>query len=328
MRRELNRKRPPRRPISFGGAWSKIEEAARTIIDSQTLRHGKDERAVALAVASLSQTGDSAKDQKFRSFLDSVQLKCRPNGAAGVLLCVVGVGKDNITSMNNSQRVALLDKLASERNGPLLGSKVLKGIASSRRIPEVEEEEDQPILPTPHGQSTIDGETYEHASLEGIATVFNDHIRDIISRIPTQVNGETIWKAAVTTAFPLWGGLVNCLISLDICMLGVDYLAMALFNARISPAESLRRITFDEGPTLIVPNSESTMKGVKEEAIIKVFGAEIHEAIRISPLRRKELEQGKGLTECVSMIVTRQGAIVNLSLDLNRGIEISRKLYA
>lgn len=67
-------------------------------------------------------------------------------------------------------------------------------------------------------------------------------------------------------------------------MLGVDYLAITLFNVRISLAKSLQHITFDEGPTLIVPNSELIIKGIKEEAIIKVFSTEIHKVIRISPL--------------------------------------------
>ncbi|KAL4889179.1 hypothetical protein BDV59DRAFT_187062 [Aspergillus ambiguus] len=323
----LNKRRPPRKPITSEDAWRKVEDIGKTLIE-RSLRNKKDERAAALGVSSLSQIPTSTKDQKFRQFLDSLRLRCHPHSATAVLLCCIAIGKDNIVNMNRFQRNALLDKFERERNGPILSSPVLQEIANSQRIPEMKGKSYQPTLATRDSHSNIDGATYEHAFLEGLATVFKEDLCGIISRVPTQVDGETVWKAAVTTAFPLWGGLVNCLMSLDICTAGVDYLAMALFNAKINQAEPLRYIDFDDGPTLIVPDSESTMKGVKEEAIVKVFGVEIQEAIRDSPVRRKELEQRRQLTECVSMIVTRQGAIVNLSLDLNRGIEISRKLYA
>ncbi|KAB8227907.1 uncharacterized protein BDW43DRAFT_234368 [Aspergillus alliaceus] len=325
MVRVSNKRRPPRRPITHEDAWKKIEDVGSTLINKKCLRHTKDKRAIDL---SLSEVPRSDKDRRFQNFINTVRLRCRPNSATGVLLCSTALGKDNMASMNKYHREELFNKLERERNGPLLNSPVLKEISRLHQIPDMQIETDQPPLPEHNNHSNIDGATFEHASLEGIATVFTEDLCSIILRVPCQIDGETIWKAAVTTAFPLWGGLVNCLMSLDICMPGIDYLAMALFDARITPAEPLRHISFGDGPTLVVPNSESTMKGVKEGAIIKVFGAEIHEAIRDSPVRKKELGEGKQLTECVSMIITRQGAIINLSLDLNRGVEISRKLYA
>lgn len=328
MVRVSKKPRPPRRPITFEDAWKKIEDVGNTIINNKSLRHDKDERAVALAVASLSHIPNSEKGRRFRSFLTSVQARCRPNSATGVLLCCTAIGKDNITNMNILRRTALYNKLESERNGPLLSSPILKQIPSSSQIPIMTGEANQPTLPAHSSPSSIDVATFEHASLEGIATVFNEDLCGFISNVSTQNDGETVWKAAVTTTFPLWGGLVNCLMSLDVSLVGVDYFAMALFNARINPAEPLRHITFDNGPTLILPNSELTMKGVKDETIEKFFGTEVYEAIRDSHVRRMEVEQAKPLTECVSMIVTRHGAIVNLSLDLNRGIEISGKLYS
>lgn len=140
-------------------------------------------------------------------------------------------------------------------------------------------------VPMHSSPSSIDGATFEHASLEGIATVFNENLCGFISNVSTQNDGETVWKAAVTTTFLLWGGLVNCLMSLDVSLMVVYYFAMALFNARINPADPLRHITFDNGPTLILPNSELTMKGVKDETIGKAFGTEVYEAIRDSMCR-------------------------------------------
>ena len=127
--------------------------------------------------------------------------------------------------------------------------------------------------------------------------------------------------------FPLWGGPVDCLMSLDVCEWDVEQLAMALFNAKVKWVEQVRHIVLNEGITLIIPNSEATLKGAQDEAIIKVFGPEIYNAINESPVRIRELKEGKHVTECVSMILTKNGAIINLSLGLDKGLEIQNKLY-
>jgi len=91
--------------------------------------------------------------------------------------------------------------------------------------------------------------------------------------------------------------------------------------------EQVLHVVLKEGITLIIPHSEATLKGVLDEAIIKVFGPEIHDAITESPIRRRELEEKKGVTECFSMILTKNGAIINLSLGLKGGLQIQNKLY-
>jgi len=83
----------------------------------------------------------------------------------------------------------------------------------------------------------------------------------------------------------------------------VEQLAMALFNAKVKWVEQVLHVVLKEGITLIIPNSEATLKGVLDEVIIKVFGPEIHDAITESPIRKRELEEGKRVTECVSMIL-------------------------
>lgn len=157
--------------------------------------------------------------------------------------------------------------------------------------------------------------------------VFGGLISGAIRTVPVRTNEGISWKASVTTVFPLWGGPVDCFLSLDVCESGVEYLAMALFNARVKWVEEVRHVGFEGGATLTIPSSEVTLKGVKDEAIIMVFGSEIRCAINESRIRERELEEGKLMTECVSMILTKQGAIVNLSLGLDRGLEIQRKLY-
>lgn len=320
-------KRWPRKPITCEVAWRKIEDISTTITKTKSLRNGKDERVVALAIKSLREQPGSKNERRFHEFLVAVRDRCSQHDTTAILITSIAIGKDKIIGMNHLHRDALLDKLENEQSGPILSSPILKEIAKSCGIPTVRKNRDQLTLPTCSSHSNSHGTTYEYAVLEGITTVFSEDLCKIISQVPMQVNGEISQRAAVTTAFPLWGGFVSCLMSLDISPSGVDYLAMELFNAKIHTTKSLRYIGIDNGPTLIVPISESTMKGVNEEAITKVFGVEIHGAIRDSPVRRREIEQGKRLTECVSMIITEEGAIVNLSLDLDRGIKISRKLY-
>jgi len=172
--------------------------------------------------------------------------------------------------------------------------------------------------------TTQEQRVFENAPLGGIAKVFNEYMCNAIRRVA--VNSD--WKAAVTMDFPVWGGLVDCVMSLDVCERGVEQLAIALFNAEVKWVEQVLHVILKEGITLITSNSEeATLKGVPDEAIIKVFGPEIHDAITQCPMRRRELAEGKQVTECVSMILTKNGAIINLSLDLRGGLQIQDKLY-
>ena len=84
--------------------------------------------------------------------------------------------------------------------------------------------------------------------------------------------------------------------------------------------EQVLYVVLKEGITLIIPHSEATLKGVPDKAIIKVFSSEIYDAITENPVRRRELEEGKRVTECVLMILTKNGAIINLSLGLEGGL--------
>ena len=117
--------------------------------------------------------------------------------------------------------------------------------------------------------------------------------------------------------------------SLDVRGRDVEQLTMALFNVRVESVGRTRYITLPGGVRL-TPNPEVTLRGVLDEAIIRVFGPEIHGAITACRMREKELEEGSRVTECVSMILTGspdKGAIINLSLGLKGGAQIRKKLY-
>lgn len=167
---------------------------------------------------------------------------------------------------------------------------------------------------------------FEHASVDGIAAVFEGLICGAIRETSLFVDGTTCAKASVTTVFPPWGA-VDCLLSLDICETSVEPLAMALFDTTVKWVNNSLHIGLATGTSLTLPNSEVTLKGVHDDAIARVFGSEIQLAIKESRIHVQEMEKGKKVTDCVSMIITGKGAIISLSLGLVRGLKIRKKLY-
>jgi len=163
----------------------------------------------------------------------------------------------------------------------------------------------------------------EKASLQGMAAVFDEYMCSAIRRDTVQSGAITSSMAAVTMDFPRWG-LVDCLMSLEVHQSKVGYLAMALFKVRVESEGQVRYVSLKEGVRL-TPNPEITLKGVLDKAIIDVFGSEIYGAITACCMRKKELGEGNSATECISMILTSnlsEGAIINLSLGLEEGIQI------
>jgi len=185
----------------------------------------------------------------------------------------------------------------------------------------------------------------ENASLQGTPEVFDKRMCNAIRRVV--VDNE--WRTAVAMVFPVWGEPVDCFMSLDICERDIEQLVMALFSVEVKWVDHVLYVVRKDGITLMIPNSEVTLKGVPDKAIFEVFGFEIHEAITECPVHKRELEEEKGaieevslistkngtiikfagerVTECVSLILTRNGAITNLSLGLERGLQIQNKLY-
>lgn len=162
------------------------------------------------------------------------------------------------------------------------------------------------------------------ASLPGIATIFDPYISGIVMRLKEQSS----LKGAITIVFPS-GGLVDCLISLQIHQSEVEYLAIALFKVRVKLVGQVQHVCLKDSITLR-PNSEITLKGVLNQAIIDVFGFEIHKAISVCRLHERELREGIAVTGCVSIILiskSSEGAIIGLSLGLEEGTQIRKKLY-
>jgi hypothetical protein len=207
-----------------------------------------------------------------------------------------------------------------------IGSSVGLTTETSTGIYQHQEEASRKLPRTPDVSPEIhtpEQRVFEYPPLQGISKIFDSSMCGSI-RLRSFEDGL---KAAVTMIFPVVVGPVNCLMSLDIRERDVDRLAMILFGAEIKWVEQVLHVVLASGFTMIVPNAEATLKGVSDKTIIDVFGAEIHDAINATPIRRRELKERKHVTECVSMIITRNGAIISLCLGLEGGVEIQNKLY-
>ena len=58
-----------------------------------------------------------------------------------------------------------------------------------------------------------------------------------------------------------------------------------------------------------------------------MFSPKIYNVITKSPIYKKELVEGKLITEYVLVILTKNRAIINLCLGLEGGLRIQNKLY-
>ncbi|KAF2174454.1 hypothetical protein K469DRAFT_186464, partial [Zopfia rhizophila CBS 207.26] len=181
--------------------------------------------------------------------------------------------------------------------------------------------------------STTTGNTATSASLEGVADVFGEYMYRAIRRVAVSSDGIPALKAAVTMQFPDFA-LHDCVMMLEVCESEVEHLVKELFGIDVMSVMGIRHLLLGRGVKLTsnTSNPEITLKGVRDEAIIHILGPEIHEAIMASQMRNRELEEERNpATECVSMIFTSksgEGAYLNLSLELEGGLRIKKKLYS
>ncbi len=182
-------------------------------------------------------------------------------------------------------------------------------------------------------ESTIRvNQTVINASLKGVANVFGEYMCGAIRRVTVQSDGIPSLKAAVTMEFPDFV-LVDCVMMLEVCEREVERLVKDLFGIGVKSVMGFRHLILGKGVRLTsnTSNPEITLKGVRDEAIIHVFGPEIYGAITASRMHKRELEEERNCTtECASMIFTSksgEGAYINLCLDLKGGLEIRDKLY-
>ncbi|KAF8846903.1 hypothetical protein BDZ45DRAFT_666419 [Acephala macrosclerotiorum] len=347
-------------------AWGKLIDASEDLKLQKSLSDAQAGR-VTEAIEVLRSAQTSSRRKKYKRFLYDV---LRVSGPCGVLLCAAALGQVKAADMKNSDRVSFIVQIEINKKHTDVNHPILQSLAISCKIPTShqspndyspnnhltlqavversrkrkrkrasthnaypEQTTSPPATPeislnNPSVTPRQEHEVLENASLQGIADVFGEYMCGAIRRDTVRSGGTTSLKAAVTMVFP-YPGLVDCLMSLAIHQDEVECLAMALFNVRVESMGEVRHVVLNGGVRL-TPNPEITLKGVLDEAIIRVFGPEIHRAITASRMRKKELEKGNHVTECVSMILTSssgEGAIINLSLDMIGGARVQNKIY-
>ncbi|KAL4993999.1 hypothetical protein BDV10DRAFT_189458 [Aspergillus recurvatus] len=306
------------KPLLATEALKKLLFVAREL---SVLKHiGENgERKVADAVMILKTAQTTPKRIKYKLFLYNILKKYRP---CVVLLCAVALGQVAVANMRKDERTQLENLIGTQSE---LVNLDIRDLVIKCKIPEsvdnlslshdsVEtpeaglQNEAQSIgtssTNVPRNESlgqarfviAQEQQVIGNASLERIPRVFNEYLCRAIRKVSVQNTGIPVMKAAVTMAFPR-SGLVDCLMSLDICEEEVERLALDLFNTEVKWMEQVLHVVVNGGITLIMPNSEITLKGVLDDAIIKVFGHDIYEAISTSRVRTRELEQEKPVTE-------------------------------
>ncbi|KAK3312590.1 hypothetical protein B0H66DRAFT_537672 [Apodospora peruviana] len=334
QRHPVYMERPTETTEKVWDTWQKLVKHAGKLkilgsLNTSEVKQGKDASEVLLAVQTV------PRRQIYKLFLHDV---LSHSGPAVVLLCAIAAGQTRIANLKTIDRTQLSNLIRSKLdaiNHPVIGR-----LAKECQIPSSVDDIPLPAVDSQSNKrskkrarsletANLGPEIEEsgqrvdnNATLRGINGVFNKYICDAIRRVTDQ---DEV-KAAVTMILPLWGGPVDCFVSLDICENEVEKLSMALFKAKVRWAEHTLRLE-REGIVVSIPSSEATIGGVLDGDILEVFGPVVHTAITENPVRKRELEEGKLATECVSMGFIKNGAILNLSLGLERGLEIWKELY-
>lgn len=168
----------------------------------------------------------------------------------------------------------------------------------------------------------------ENATIEGATAVFGERMCGAIRKIPPSPGVPS--KAAVTMVTPKWGEPGDFLVTLSIIAEEVDKLALALFKTRLVWTPRDLHVIMRDGFTITLSSSEArvTLKGATDKSIIEVLGGGTCNAVNESATRMQEVSEGRLLTECVSMILTKKGAILSVLLGRESGLGIQDILYA
>jgi hypothetical protein len=74
----------------------------------------------------------------------------------------------------------------------------------------------------------------------------------------------------------------------------------------------------------------NALDGVLDDAVLSTFSPRIYAAFEKNGMRMKEIEQGKAVIGCVTMLVLGEidgEAIINIVMDLRDGLRIKNELF-
>ncbi|KAI0156752.1 hypothetical protein GGR52DRAFT_583044 [Hypoxylon sp. FL1284] len=168
------------------------------------------------------------------------------------------------------------------------------------------------------------------ASLLETIKLFPAYISDAIKRIPDP-DRDNAFVAAISMIFPRapYTDKFGCQMALSILENKVESLAQEFFDVRLETTEGLRYVLLPGGAK-VLPNPSFTLQGCRFEAISRIFGSQITDAIKASPAYQDDIKQVRRCTQSVSMVVSHlayEGAVVYTSLGLWEGTQIKKKLY-
>lgn len=106
----------------------------------------------------------------------------------------------------------------------------------------------------------------------------------------------------------------------------VEALAGALFNAQVGPPGQVRSLVLPRG-VIVAPSPELTVKGALPNALLDMFGPQIHDAVMVSNMRKGRKDD---VLQCVSMILPADfgdRVVINLTLEIVRAVEIKEKIF-
>ncbi|GLA55867.1 hypothetical protein AnigIFM63604_003086 [Aspergillus niger] len=232
------------------------------------------------------------KRMKLRQRLEQIRAECSPYGEDAVRLCCRALTQSSIVDMNKHQWSLFMKRLEKEKTGPMFN---FRGDIR-----------------------------YDHASLNGIATIFEEGFCDSISKTLIQREELYIPVAAVTMIFPRWNR-DPCVLMVDIAK-GATDLATDLFETTYQLVGDVWHMSITSGPSLALAatdNATMTISGAKKEAILKVFGSRVLEALDDIVPEGSENWRSKS----VSMTFRKQGVICQVALDPMRAVGLAKMLY-
>lgn len=147
-------------------------------------------------------------------------------------------------------------------------------------------------------------------------------------------SGSNAYSAAITMTFAHDLNpekQLNSTMSLEIASEKVFFFAMSLFSANIECNDDGKRYWLLDNGVMAIPAHEITIKGGRVEAILRVFGKDIYDAVQACPVYQDNVvSQGRCDTECISMTFSNRasdGATITLHLNGTEAEQIKNKLF-
>jgi hypothetical protein len=309
-----NEKKQVRPPFTTEQVWEILQSTAENLKGSNTLKPFQTDRFN--AIVKMESAQKSRQMRKQARFLTTVR-KISPYY---YLLCALALSQNRLWATSDSELAKIVAKIRRNCDNATFIYPNVRYIATKLNIEGAQEPDQE------KQQESKELHALPHAELMRTTEVFGDIIAN---KILHMVEDNT-WKAAVSMAFTPYARFedenwVPCMTTLDIREEAKRELAMALFEADVIWIAGVFKVIYKCGRASIA--TEITLKGVSNEVIVDLFGPEIAAAINDCPVRVKELSEGKGMTECVTMMFSRECTQISLAMGLESSIMIQHKLY-